>query len=66
MSVSTNPLDMAARSVVAAAVAFVDSPRDTDAEGKDLYFSLESAVMAYRAIEAAEAASSDRTVVGAP
>jgi hypothetical protein len=62
MAVSTSPLDVAARSVVAAAVAYVDSgvPEET----KDLYFSLESAVMAYRAIEVAEAASADRTVRG--
>lgn len=63
MAVSRAPLDVAARDVVAAAVAYMESPVDVEiGEGKDLFLSLESAVLAYREVERAEAASSDRTV----
>lgn len=63
MSVSRNPLDVAARDVVAAAIAYIESPVDVEiGEGKDLFLSLESAVLAYRRVELAQSASSDRTV----
>jgi ActR/RegA family two-component response regulator len=64
MAVSTAPLDVAARAVVSAACGYVDS--DDPAETEDLLFSLESAVMAYRTIEQAEAASADRMVCEQP
>jgi len=65
MTVSTGPLDFAARDVVAAAIAYIESPVDVEiGEGKDLYLSLESAVVAYRLVAQAESASADRTVGG--